>query len=204
MSTEYEDSTASRQRLYEQTKAELVTKQIANSTSYDTAILTLSSAFLALSVTFIKDVVAPLSNASYLLILYFSWCAFCLAIISTVASFMVGQRGIRKLIEGAHSFFILDDKSAYEASVKVANCIDRLNILNGLFFIAGAVLILGFTIINFDRIAKMPTPQTQAPSTEQRGQPTNPFHQVPAPASRPTPAPPAAPTSSPSERKAGS
>ena len=61
MNADYDDSLTTRQRLYEQTKAEVISKQLANSTTYDTSILTLSSALLALSVAFIKDVVAPIS-----------------------------------------------------------------------------------------------------------------------------------------------
>lgn len=200
MCAEYENSKETRQRLFEQTKAELIAKQVANSTSYDTAVLTLSSAFLALSVAFIKDVVAPLSTASLLSFLYLSWSSYSLAIISTIASFLVGQAGYRNLIAAAERYYIKGDREAHNVSVQVANRIEKLNILNGAFFTLGTVLLLVFVISNFTRIAAMPTAPTSSPAPEQRGQPTTPFQQVPT---TPTSPAPAAPPSPPVERRSG-
>ena len=206
MSSEYNDSPETRRRLYEQTKAELISKQIANSTSYDTAILTLSSAFLALSVVFVKDVVAPLSEASLLWVLFASWCCFCGAIVSTVLSFMVGQAGYRELLSAAERYYIKGDVTAHQVSVIVARRIERLNVANGAFFVLGTAFTLILTIANFNRLAAMPTtkPNPLTPSTEQRGQPTLPFQQVPsAPAPRPASSPASTPTPPPAAKRAG-
>src|SRR5690606_5946840 len=154
-----------RQRLFEQTKAELVAKQMANATSFDTAVLTLASAFLALSVTFIKDVVAPLQAASALYLLYLSWGLHCLAITSTVTSFMVGQSAYRELIAAAERYYIKGDADAYNVSVSTSKRIETLNNLNGLFFILGTICLLAFTIANFNRLANTP-----AKSAEQHPQ----------------------------------
>ena len=206
MSSEYDDSSETRRRLYEQTKAELISKQIANSTSYDTAILTLSGAFLALSVAFVKDVVAPLSEASLLWVLFASWCCFCGAIVSTVISFLVGQAGYRELLSAAERYYIKGDATAHQVSVIIARRIERLNVANGAFFVLGTAFTLIFTVANFNRLAAMPItkPSTPTLSTEQRGQPTRPFQQVPtAPAPRPASSPASTPAPPPAGKRAG-
>jgi hypothetical protein len=202
MNANYDNSIETRQRLYEQTKTELASQQLANSTTYDTSILTLSSAFLGLSFAFIKDVVTPISAATYLSLLYVSWVCFCLAIISAIGSFMFAQYGFRVLRQGAERYYIQGDQSAFNVSVVVSRRIDIINSVPGALFIAGTILTLVFVITNVTRIAAMPTTNTPAVPTEQRGQPTNTFQRVPvqpaAPASTPQPAssPPAAPVQS--------
>jgi hypothetical protein len=206
MSSEYDDSPETRRRLYEQTKAELISKQVANSTSYDTAILTLSSAFLALSVTFVKDVVAPLSEASLLWVLFASWFCYCGAIVSTVVSFMVGQAGYRELISAAERYYLKGDATAHQVSVVISKRIETLNIANGACFVFGTAFTLIFTVANFNRLAAMPTtkPSAPTPSIEHRGQPTLPFQQVPsAPAPRPASPPASTPAPPPAERRTG-
>jgi hypothetical protein len=180
MNAEYDDTLATRQRLYEQTKSELISKQIANSTVYDTSILTLSSAFLGLSIAFIKDIVSPLSTASNLPALYSSWGSFCIAIIVTIFSFMIGQRGYKKLLDGAERYYLKQEEDAFKISVTVSKQIEIANYLYGFFFVVGTILMLFFVITNFVRISNMPDPNTPKQTIEQRGQPTNTFQQLPA------------------------
>lgn len=207
MNTEYNDSLAISQRLYEQTKSELVSKQIANSTVYDTSVLTLSSAFLGLSIVFIKDVVSPLSTASYLTVLYLSWASFCLAIIVTICSFLIGQQGYKALLDGAERYYLKQDEDAFKISVTISKRIEFVNYIYGGFFVLGTILMLCFVITNFLRISNMSDPNTAKQSIEQRGQPTNTFQQLPAkpPASTPTvPQPSSNSQSTPPAPKAGS
>lgn len=205
MNADYNDSLATRQRLYEQTKAEVIAKQVANSTTYDTSILTLSSALLALSVTFIKDVVSPISSATLLPTLYLSWISFSVAIIATVASFMIGQRGYKALLEGAERYYIREELDAFNVSVVVSRRIEIANYINGAMFILGITLMLVFVITNFSRLANMSNPDTPKSSLVERGQPTNTFSRVPMTTSQPTsaPQPAPAPRSSPSTPKQG-
>lgn len=177
---EYDDSLATRKRLYEQTKLELIAKQNANSTTYDTSILTLSSAFLGLSVAYVKDVVSPLSTASNLSVLYCSWISFCIAIIVTICSFMIGQRGYKKLLDGAERYYLKQEKDAFKISVTVSKQIEIANYLYRAFFVLGIATMLFFVITNFMRISNMPDPNIQKKSIEQRCQPTNTFKQLPA------------------------
>jgi hypothetical protein len=205
MNADYDDSSATRQRLYEQTKAEVISKQLANSTTYDTSILTLSSALLALSVGFIKDVVAPISSATILPALYLSWVSFGLAIISTVSSFMIGQWGYKALLKGAERYYIKGEPDAFNVSVTVSRRIEIANYIHGAMFVVGTIFMLVFVIANFSRLANMPDPNAPKSPLVERGQPTNAFPQIPTkpilPPSVPQPSP--APTSAPPDSKQG-
>jgi hypothetical protein len=205
VNAEYDNSTSTRQRLYEHTKNELISKQIANSTTYDNSILTLSSAFLGLSIAFIKDVVAPISNAILLYALYSAWICFCLAIIFTIISFMIGQASLKSLLESAELYYIKGDPKAIENSSKVSRRIDIANYINGVMFVLGTTLIVFFVIANFSRVANMQNPNAAKPSINQRTQPTNTFQKIPtSPASASTPTqPPPEPTGSPPPSKNG-
>ena len=189
MNADYDDSLATRQRLYEQTKAEVISKQLANSTTYDTSILTLSSALLALSVAFIKDVVAPISSATLLPTLYLSWISFGLAIISTVSSFMIAQWSYKALLKGAKRYYIDEEPDAFKVSVVVSRRIEVANYINGTMFVLGTTLMLVFVITNFSRLANMPNPNAPKPPLVERGQPTNTFPQVPMKPTQPASAP---------------
>ena len=149
MNAENDDTSETRQRLFEQTKAELNAQQLANATSFDTAVLTLSSAFLALSVTFIKDVVSPIATANWLPLLYVSWFSFCGAIISTVCSFTIGQHGYKTLRDAAERYYIKGERSAFSVSVVISRRIECANILSGALFVIGVIAVLFFVFLNF-------------------------------------------------------
>jgi len=51
-----------REEIYAETRKDLLTRQLSNSEKFDGAILTLSTAALGVSLTFIKDIV-PLGKA---------------------------------------------------------------------------------------------------------------------------------------------
>ncbi len=203
MSAEYQGTEETRRRLYEQTKAELASQQLANATTFDNAILTLSSAFLGLSVVFIKDVVSPISSAAWLPLLYLSWVCFCAAIVVVVGSFIIGQHAYAELRKGAERYYIKGEKDAFNISVVMSRRISHANIAHGTLFMLGTIFTLAFVLANFSRLAAMPITINAAPSSPlEKGQPTSPFQVVPQPApgagSAPQPAPaPATPPSKP-------
>ncbi|EGR1181158.1 hypothetical protein AABF50_004589 [Vibrio parahaemolyticus] len=72
-----------RQKMYDELRDELYKRELSNSESFDKAILSLSSAGLAISLTFIKSIVS-IDSAIFVYWLYASWVCFGVAIISTV------------------------------------------------------------------------------------------------------------------------
>ena len=93
------------EKLYNKTRDELLAKQMSNSETYDRSMLSLSSAFLALSITFIKDIV-PVKESLCTWLLYLSWGLFALTIIVVFLSFIYGQKGIKRLLAGAEEYYL--------------------------------------------------------------------------------------------------
>ncbi|MDI6807798.1 MAG: hypothetical protein QME66_02300 [Candidatus Eisenbacteria bacterium] len=141
------DDRKEREKLYEQTLDELISKQISNSETHDHSILSLSSAFLGLSVAFISDVV-PIDVACHKYLLFLSWLAFSLAIIVTIASFIYGQRAIKKLIDAARRFYIEENEDSYRVSMILSTRMDRLNLSSGGAFVLGILLTIAFVSAN--------------------------------------------------------
>ena len=69
-----QDLTAVNQKLLAETRADLLKRQLSNSENYDKAVISLSTAFLGLSLAFLKDLV-PIQRAEWLWLLYGSWLA---------------------------------------------------------------------------------------------------------------------------------
>lgn len=80
------------EKLYNKTRDELLAKQMSNSETYDRSMLSLSSAFLALSVTFIKDIV-PVKESLCTWLLYLSWGSICVNNNSYFFIFYIWSKG---------------------------------------------------------------------------------------------------------------
>ena len=107
----YTDNMEKRERreLYEKTRKDLLDRELSNSQLYDRAILTLSAAALGISLAFIKEIANPVEPRCLLII---SWCLFSAAIISTILSFWVSQKALKKQLEYAEKYY-LEEKDEY-------------------------------------------------------------------------------------------
>ena len=93
-----------RSELYAELKEDINKRDLSNSESFDKAILSLSSAGLAISLSFIKFIV-PIEDAIYILCLYIAWICFGFAIISTILSLMASQSGLDKQLKIAECYY---------------------------------------------------------------------------------------------------
>ena len=103
--------------IFDSFRDELYKRQLSNSEAYDKAILSLSSAGLAISLSFIKFIV-PLEQAKYICVLEISWLLFLVSVVTTLLSFLIGNKGISTQIKYAEQYYI-------EAK---ANSFNKLNI----------------------------------------------------------------------------
>jgi hypothetical protein len=167
--------------------ADLNAREMANSTTYDNALLTLSSAFLALSATFIDNIV-DLNVANARNWLFGSWLMFVLTIGFVIGSFIYGQYTTSALKEGARRYFIDGDKTEDSRSKVFARRMRHLNSASGVLFLSGILLFILFVLFNVpygDSVSTKPS----APDT-QRGQPITPLSQAPAKPQQSSPPPP--------------
>lgn len=175
---------ARRLELYQKTRDELLKQQLSNAETYDKSLLTLSSAFLGLSLTFIKDIV-PLGQVQYLSVLFLSWFGFALVIVGTIWSFIYGQRVIKRLIEGARRYYLEGDRKAREESDEYSKKLDRANEFSGVVFIVSVILSVAFVFLNIQpEVAMSKATGTQGEAL-QKSNPVNQFQEI-----KPTPAPP--------------
>jgi len=150
--------------------------QMSNAETYDKALLTLSSAFLGISLTFISNVVS-LSEAYYLFFLYFSWSLFALTIILTIFSLIFSQWVNRELQAGAKKYFLEGIKEENKYSETLSRQLDKLNTSGGVCFILAVLSITLFVSINIG--GPSVTKDKAQSESENRGQPVPTFDQAP-------------------------
>jgi len=136
-----------REKKYAETRKDLLTRQLSNSEKFDGAILTLSTAALGVSLTFIKDIV-PLSLVQNIYIIKISWWLFGFAILSTIMSFVTSQSGISKQLHYAEEYY-LNEKSEFLNKKNIpATLTDIFNNLAAIFFIIALICTIIFVSTN--------------------------------------------------------
>lgn len=137
------------QKMFSERRKELIDRHLSNSEAQDRAILTLSSSGLVLSVSFIRFVV-DLDGADYSWLLFSSWALFALAVVSTIFSYLIGQKAIDESIEISHKYYIEDDDD-YENVVPLSSKInDKINLASSITFILAVVSIAAFISLNIN------------------------------------------------------
>jgi hypothetical protein len=164
---EAETEDQQRERLHTGARSELLDRQFSNSEAYDKAILTLSSGFLALSLSFIKEIL-PAGSIAWTGLLYASWVLLASAIVSTVTSFRVSNAAIERQLEQAHRYYKEKDESAFTKS-KLSRSVDWLNNISGGLFIFGVVLTVIFVILNFSEEKSMSNKSGSGPTRLDEG-----------------------------------
>jgi hypothetical protein len=137
------------EEIHDKFREELLKRQLSNNEGYDKAILSLSSAGLALSLTAIRFIV-PLESASYLWALKTSWFLFLLTVISTLVAYLVGNKAITKQLGIAEDYYIKALVSAQTASNPYQKINTTLNKVTGLFFGVALSLVVLFVILNIE------------------------------------------------------
>lgn len=132
---------------YRQFYEEIAKRQLSNNEAFDKAILSLSSAGLALSLTFFKFVV-PIEKAVSTNILERAWYLFLAAIICTLASYVTSQRALKTEIDHAEKYYLEDNEDYQSKNNPAANLTEVLNVLSGLIFIGALISVVLFVTEN--------------------------------------------------------
>jgi hypothetical protein len=139
-----EDQDRERQEYLEE-RTLLITGEVDAAKSLDQAMLTVSAAFLGLSITFVEQIAAKPPKAIWTLAL--AWILLGLALLSTLTSFYVAQLAYRKERE-IHNRIYRGEKGAQNAKNTYSTVIAWLNILSIISFIVGVIFLGTFTIQN--------------------------------------------------------
>lgn len=136
-----------RQRLFFETKSDLLNRQLSNSQIFDKSILSLSTAFLGFSLAFIKDVTSS-NETNHLWLLFLSWMSFGLAIVSTILSFISSQSGIEKQMVYAKKYYLDGQDEYLDKRNWQADLTHWLFHFSGIIFIIAILSSIVFVITN--------------------------------------------------------
>lgn len=141
-----QDDAAERQKLYAETRTDLLNRQLSNSENFDRSVLSLSSALLAGSIAFIKPLAAGPATG-HVVLLSASWIALGVAIATTMLSFLVSQKAIERQLDFATKYYLHRQDDALNARNGPAEWIIRLNWIAAIAFGAGIFLTVWFAIV---------------------------------------------------------
>lgn len=182
------------QQLYAAYVEEVHKRELSGIDNFDKSVLTLSSAGLGLSVSFLKDLVL-LKDVVLPLLLYASWTMFTVATVSTMISFLVSGKALAHQKSVAYRAYYRGEDAAFD-EVNSWNCwTRRLNLTSAITFISALVLTTVFVITNLES-SRMATIKNTFPAgtLEHKGAPIPTMHR---PSSAPSSTPPAQPASAP-------
>ena len=128
-----------RQKLYSETRQDLLTRQLSNSQNYDRAILSLSTAGLGFSLAFIQNLI-PLTLSKHIWLLYYSWVFFIIAIVLTLLSFLFSQKAIDKQLFFAEKYY-LEEEDEY---AEKRNWLSDIN--NWIFYSSWLIFVLAISL----------------------------------------------------------
>lgn len=118
----------------------------ANSQAYDKAILSLSSAGFALSLSFHSTIV-PIPEADCVVLLKTSWILFLASVIATVVSFRLANMALDNTTSYFTQKFFSDDNNVKEKN-GARNLLTVLEWVGGACFVLALVSLLAYVIQN--------------------------------------------------------
>ena len=133
--------------IYDSFRDELLKRQLSNTENYDKSILTLSSAGLAISLTFLKFVV-PIEQAQSVFLVKISWACFLLSIIISLAAYLISNAAITQQLKIAEDYYVNKLASAFNKKNWLSTVNNWLNYATGLLFAAAIITVVLFVITN--------------------------------------------------------
>jgi len=146
------DDTSSRLRTY---RDRLEQAYLEQSKAYDKAVMTLSAGTLAISLTFVKDVIDT-PRPGTVIFLALAWTALAVSIVAILISMLTSQWALRKTIEQ------VDRGQEQQLQVRPGGWRSRLtavlNVSAAVGFVLGVALLAWFAIANLGAVGTAPHP----------------------------------------------
>ena len=140
-----------RKKIHDSLRNELFKRQLSNSENLDRAILMLSSAGLGFSLVFVRNLL-PLSKASWTFLLYPSWILFGLAILSTLFSFFVSQKGIKKQLKMNDEYYLEGKEEVKDQKNRWAEATECLSYVSASIYLIAVITLVFFIARNLSKI----------------------------------------------------
>lgn len=136
-----------RKALYQKCREDILKRQLSNTENFDRAILTLSTSILGLTLTFIRQV-TPLEEATNLIFLFLAWSLFLIAIVVTLSSFLLSQRGLDCQLEYAEKYYLQQDNEYLKKKNIYADLTQYASWVAGAAFIFAILFLAVFVFLN--------------------------------------------------------
>ena len=144
------------QQLHDEYRRKVWEDSKSGSENFDKYLLTFSSGALALSLSFIKDVV-HVENVQSFSLLIVSWICFLACILITLISFRISLTALERMVPCLNDFYLNNDPEAYNRHLASfwSKAVDWCAYLGILFFVLGLVFTMWFVGINLQKESKM-------------------------------------------------
>ena len=144
--------------IYDSFRDELLKRQLSNTENYDKSILTLSSAGLAISLTFLKTIV-PIESAEYLWLMKTAWVSFLFSIICSLFAYLISNAAISKQMSIAEDYYVNKKPSAFNQRNWLSIVNNYLNYAVGVLFVVAISAVVLFVILNLQQEGSMMSDQ---------------------------------------------
>lgn len=154
-------------KLHDEYRKKVWEDSTSGSENFDKYIITFSTGALALSLSFIKDVV-PLKDAIWIPSLIVSWVAFILAALVTLISFRISIRAMEKMTPVLNDFYLNGNTDAFDKHMDDpwTKAVDWCAWGGIIFFVLGLIftmMFVGANVLETKRMGKEETPKQGNP-----------------------------------------
>jgi hypothetical protein len=142
--------------LHDEYRRKIWEDSTSGSENFDKYLITFSTGALALSLSFIKDIV-PLKDAIWVPCLIVSWVAFILAALVTLISFRISIRALEKMSPVIDDFYLNGNVEAFNAHMKDpwTKAVDVCAWSGIILFVLGLIFTMMFVSANVLEAKKM-------------------------------------------------
>ena len=134
--------------MFNSLRDQIWSRQVSNAESYDRNLLSLSTAFLGLSLVFLKDINNYKSTICRPM-LATSWGLFALAVVCTIGSILTSQAGLARRLFDAEQYYIEGKEEFFNRPSIHASGTQWLNRTSAISFILAIILTVAFVVVNF-------------------------------------------------------
>ncbi len=135
--------------MFDSFRDELLKRELSNTESYDRAILTLSSASLAVSLTAIRFVV-PLESSNHIWMIKAGWLLLLFSIIMSLYAYLMSNKAISVQLKNAEDYYTHGVAEAFNRPNKYTEVNGVLNKLTGVMFVLALSSIVIFVTLNIN------------------------------------------------------
>lgn len=132
-------------QVYLNERASLIDAKAAQSKLFDRTAIALSGGALAISLTFVDSIVPEIRGGT-LWILIIAWSCFCLALLSTLTSFLVSWRAFDRGVEILDRYFDSNEEKPEENEIN--KYVKLLNYASIITIFVGVVSLVIFSAVN--------------------------------------------------------